>query len=76
MLAGAFLLDPLELGDGFGGPVLPVEHRRQIGPRRGEARGQFERAAQEVLGIAEPADARRQLGHHADRGDVGRARLR
>ena len=71
----AFLLDPLELGDRLGGPVLPVEHRGEVGPRGGEARRQLERAAQQVLEIAEPADACRQLGHHADGGNVGRPAL-
>ena len=63
----AFLLDPFELGDRLGGAVLLVEHGRQIGARGGEAGRQLERAAQQVLGIAEPADARGKLGHHADR---------
>ena len=36
---------------------------------------QLERAAQQRLGIARPADARGELGHQADRGDVERLRL-
>ena len=36
---------------------------------------QLERAAQQILGIDEAAEPRRQLGHHPDRGDVGRLRL-
>ena len=52
-----------------------VEDGRQIGAGRREAGRQLEGAAQQILGVAQPADARRQLGHHADRGDVGRAAL-
>ena len=55
--------------------VLAVEHQRQIGPRRGEARSQLHRAAQQRLAVLVAPDPPGQLGQHSDRGDIERMRF-
>ena len=64
--------EQIELGDRLGGPVLLVEDGGEIGPRRREGGGELERAAQQFLGVGIAAEPPGQLGHHPDRGDVGR----
>lgn len=46
--------------------MLPIENRRQVGAGGLERRSKFQRTAQEILAVMEPANARRQFGQHPD----------
>ena len=52
-----------------------VEDEREVGARRGEGGLELDCAAEEGLGVAQPADATGELGHHADRSNVERVVL-
>ena len=68
----AILLDPLQLGNGVGGPVLLVQDGGQVGARGGEAWCQLQRPAEKIFGIAITADARREFGQHPNRAIIVR----
>ena len=61
--------------DRFGRPAHPAQDQRQIGLGRRPAGRKLDRPAKQVLRIAPPPDARRQLGQHADRRGIERVFL-
>ena len=50
-------LQPVELGDRLGRPVLLVEHGGEIGAGGGEGGGELERAAKQILGVGDSGRA-------------------
>ena len=65
----------VEFGQRLGRAVLAVEHGRQVRARGVERGREFERAAQQVLGIAVAPDPPGEFGQHPDRGDIDRHRF-
>ncbi len=65
-IALALHVEPLQLVQRFGGAIGPVEDGREIDARGVELRRQFQRPAQQRLGVARPVHPRGQLGQHAN----------
>ena len=55
----------------FGKAILFIQYRRQIGPRGTKIGRQLERPTQQSFAILQPANARGQLGHHANGRHIG-----
>ena len=64
--------DQIELGNRLRWPVLTVERCCQIGAGRPEIRGQFQRPAQQGLGILVAANPTGKLRQHPDSGGIER----
>ena len=65
----------VEQGERLCSAMLAVKQGREVGARGVEPGSKLERAAQEVLAVGDAPDARRELGHHADRWNVERVGL-
>ena len=74
-VGGALTLDRFQLGDRLRGFVLLVKDGGKVGAGGGKGRGKLERSSEQIFRIHQPPDPCRKLGHHPDRGDIGRATL-
>ena len=61
-----------DVRQGRGALSLAVEHYGIVMAGRIEARGKFQAAFKQCLRIRVPAQTRRYLGEHAQRGDISR----